>query len=184
LADNKELDEELLDEEMEVEDAEATEVEGEASESEESEIKDKKDEKIAELTDRYKRLLAEFDNFRKRTEKEKAQMFEIGAKTVLEKMLPVVDNFERGFKTVDPEDADDAFVVGMDKIYKQFMTTFETLGVTQISTADTEFDPNLHEAVMHVDDDSVGDNVIVEEFQKGYMYKDTVLRHSMVKVAN
>ena len=146
--------------------------------------KDERDEKIEELTDRVTRQMAEFDNFRKRTEKEKAAMYEIGAKSVIEKLLPVVDNFERGFSTVAEEDKDDAFVKGMEMVYKQIMTTFETIGVKPIEAVGQEFNPDLHNAVMHVDDESAGENIVVEEFQKGYTYHDSVVRYSMVKVAN
>lgn len=146
--------------------------------------KDPRDEKIEELTDRVTRQMAEFDNFRKRTEKEKAAMYEIGAKNVIEKLLPIVDNFERGFLTVAEEDREDAFVKGMEMVYKQIMTTFETIGVKPIEAVGKEFNPDLHNAVMHVDDESVGENTIVEEFQKGYTYQDSVVRYSMVKVAN
>lgn len=145
--------------------------------------KDKKDEKIEELTDRLTRQMAEFDNFRKRTEKEKANMYAIGARDIVEKILPVVDNFERGLATVEhPEE--DPFADGMNKVYKQLTKTLEDLGVTVIEAVGKEFDPNLHNAVMHVEDEEVGENIIVEEFQKGYKYKETVVRHSMVKVAN
>ena len=147
------------------------------------EKKDKKDEKIEELTDQIKRQMAEFDNYRKRTEKEKASMYVIGAKDIVEKILPVVDNFERGLAAA-ADKADDPFVDGMSKIYKQLMTTLEELGVSQIEAVGKEFDPNFHNAVMHVEDEEVGDNIIVEEFQKGYIYKEFVVRHSMVKVAN
>ena len=146
--------------------------------------KDPKDEKIEELTDRVTRQMAEFDNFRKRTEKEKSAMYEIGAKSVIEKLLPIVDNFERGFSTVAEEDKEDSFVKGMEMVYKQILTTFETIGVKPIEAVGQEFNPDLHNAVMHVDDETVGDNIIVEEFQKGYTYRDTVVRYSMVKVAN
>lgn len=147
------------------------------------EKKDKKDEKIEELTDRLTRQLAEFDNYRKRTEKEKASMYTIGAKDIVEKILPVVDNFERGLATVEhPED--DPFAEGMNKIYKQLVKTLEDMGVTVIEAVGQEFDPNLHNAVMHVEDEEAGENIIVEEFLKGYKYKDIVVRHSMVKVAN
>lgn len=148
------------------------------------EKKDKKDEKIEELTDRVRRQMAEFDNFRKRTEKEKTQMFETGAKSIVEKILPVVDNFERGLAAVTEEEKGTPFVEGMEKIYKQMMTVLEEAGVKAIEAVGQEFDPNLHNAVMHVEDESVGENVVVEEFQKGYTYKDFVVRHSMVKVAN
>ena len=144
--------------------------------------KDKKDEKIEELTDRVKRQMAEFDNFRKRTEKEKASMYEIGAREIIEKILPVVDNFERGLAAVPEEEKDSPFADGMTKIYKQMMT--EEMGVKAIDAVGEEFNPDYHNAVMHVEDEEAGENVVVEEFQKGYMYKDGVLRHSMVKVVN
>lgn len=146
--------------------------------------KDKKDEKIEELTDRITRQMAEFDNFRKRTEKEKSQMYEIGAKDIIEKMLPVVDNFERGLDAVKEEDKEDPFIQGMEMVYKQLMTVLGELGVKPIEAVGKEFDPNLHNAVMHVEDENFGENIIAEEFQKGYMYRDSVVRHSMVKVAN
>lgn len=146
--------------------------------------KDKKDEQIEDLTDRLRRQMAEFENFRKRTEKEKSQMFDMGAKTIVEKVLPVIDNFERGLAAVPEDKKEDAFVVGMDKIYKQFLTTLEEAGVKPIEAVGQEFDPNFHNAVMHVEDEELGENVVAEELQKGYMYRDTVVRHSMVKVAN
>ena len=146
--------------------------------------KDKKDEQIADLTDKLTRQMAEFDNYRKRTEKEKSAMYEIGAKDVIEKILPIVDNFERGFATVAEEEKENPFVQGMDKVYKQLLTMLEGLGVKPIEALGQEFNPDLHHAVMHVEDEEVGENVIVEEFQKGYMYRDSVVRYSMVKVAN
>ncbi|MGN0352623.1 MAG: nucleotide exchange factor GrpE [Roseburia sp.] len=146
--------------------------------------KDKKDEQIEELTDRLKRQMAEFENFRKRSEKEKSQMYDMGAKSVIEKILPVVDNFERGLAAVPEEQKEDAFVSGMDKTYKHMMSMLEEAGVTPIEAVGQEFDPNFHNAVMHVEDEELGDNVVAEELQKGYMYRDTVVRHSMVKVAN
>ena len=146
--------------------------------------KDKKDEKIEELTDRLTRQMAEFDNFRKRTEREKSQMYEVGAKDIIEKILPVVDNFERGLDAVKEEDKEDPFIQGMEKVYKQLMTTLEGIEVKPIEAVGQEFDPNLHNAVMHVEDENLGENIIAEEFQKGYMYRDSVVRHSMVKVAN
>ena len=146
--------------------------------------KDKKDELIEELTDKNKRMLAEFENFRNRSEKEKSAMFEVGAKTVIEKILPVIDNFERGL-TQKPEGTEaEGFVTGMDMVYKQLLTSLDELGVKPIEAVGKEFDPELHNAVMHVEDEEAGENIVVEEFQKGYMYKDTVVRHSMVKVAN
>ena len=146
-----------------------------------SKKKDKKDEQIEELTDRLKRTMAEFDNFRKRTEKEKSAMYEIGAKDIIEKILPVVDNFERGLAQA-PQD--DPFADGMEKIYKQLTTTMEGMGVEPIEAVGKEFNPDFHNAVMHVEDESVGENIVVEELQKGYTYKGFVVRHSMVKVAN
>ena len=146
--------------------------------------KDKKDEQIADLTDKLTRQMAEFDNYRKRTEKEKSAMYEIGAKDIVEKILPVVDNFERGLQSVAEDNKEDPFVQGMDKIYKQLMTTLEGIGVKPIEAVGQEFNPDFHNAVMHIDDENFGENVAVEEFQKGYMYHDTVVRHSMVKVAN
>ena len=147
--------------------------------------KKKKDNKleqqIEDLTDRLKRNMAEFDNFRKRTEKEKSSMYIIGAKDIIEKILPVVDNFERGLAQATEGDP---FAEGMEKIYKQLTTTLENLGVEPIEAVDKEFNPDLHNAVMHVEDESVGDNIVVEELQKGYTYKGFVVRHSMVKVAN
>ena len=148
------------------------------------EKKDKKDEKIEELTDRVRRQMAEFDNFRKRTEKEKTQMFETGAKSIVEKILPVVDNFERGLAAVTEEEKGSPFVEGMEKIYKQMMTMLEEAGVKPIEAVGQEFDPNLHNAVMHIEDEEFGENIIAEEFKKGYTYRDSVVRHSMVKVAN
>ena len=144
--------------------------------------KDKKDEKIEELTDQVKRHMAEFDNYRKRTEKEKASMYIIGAKDIVEKILPVVDNFERGLATA--AGSEDPFVQGMEKIYKQLLTTLDEVGVKPIEAVGKEFNPDFHNAVMHVEDEEARENIIVEEFQKGYLYKDFVVRHSMVKVAN
>lgn len=146
--------------------------------------KDKKDEQIEELKDKLTRQMAEFDNFRKRTEKEKSAMYEIGAKDIIEKILPVVDNFERGLGAVTEEQKEDSFVAGMEMIYKQIMTTLDSVGVKAIEAVGNEFDPDFHNAVMHVEDEEVGENIVVEEFQKGYTYRDAVVRHSMVKVAN
>lgn len=146
--------------------------------------KDPRDEKIEDLTDRLKRSMAEFDNFRKRTEKEKSAMYEIGARDIIEKILPVVDNFERGLAAV-PEDAkDNPYADGMEKIYKQMVKTLEDLGVKPIEAVGKEFDPNFHNAVMHVEDENFGENVVSMELQKGYRYRDSVVRHSMVQVAN
>ena len=146
--------------------------------------KDKKDEKIEELTDRLTRQMAEFDNFRKRTEKEKSQMYEIGAKDIIEKILPIVDNFERGLSSMPEEEKSTPFAEGMEKIYKQLMTTLESIDVKPIEAVGKEFNPDFHNAVMHVEDEELGENIIAEEFQKGYTYRDSVVRHSMVKVAN
>lgn len=146
--------------------------------------KDPKDDLIEELKDRNQRQMAEFDNFRKRTEKEKASMYEIGAKDIIEKILPIVDNFERGLALVSEEEKENSFVQGMDKVYKQMVKALEDAGVEAIDAAGKEFDPNLHNAVMHVEDEALGDNIVAEELQKGYTYKGSVVRHSMVKVAN
>ncbi|MBP3609702.1 MAG: nucleotide exchange factor GrpE [Lachnospiraceae bacterium] len=175
--------------EMEAENSEEAAQEEETTEKKgffkKKDKKDKKDEKIEELNDRLMRQMAEFDNFRKRSEREKSQMFEIGAKDIVEKILPVIDNMERGLATVSEEElAANAFAQGMEKVYKQFMTVMEQAGVKPIEALGAEFNPDFHNAVMHVDDETVGENIIVEEFQKGYMYKESVVRHSMVKVAN
>ena len=145
--------------------------------------KDKKDEKIEELTDKLTRQMAEFDNFRKRTEKEKSQMYEIGARDIIEKLLPIVDNFERGLEAV-PKGDEHPFMEGMDKVYRHLMTTLEGVGVKPIEAVGYEFNPDFHNAVMHVEDDNYGENTVIEELQKGYTYRDNVIRHSMVKVAN
>lgn len=146
--------------------------------------KDKKDQKIEELEDKVKRQLAEFENFRNRTEKEKSRMYEFGARDVIEKMLPVVDNFERGLAAIPEEEKGGPVASGMEMIYKQMMTTLEGLGVTPIDALNKPFDPNFHNAVMHVEDEEIEESTVVEEFQKGYIYKDHVIRYSMVKVAN
>ena len=202
---NQELEKEL-DETVE-ETVEAEEVLEEASETEEvaektseeteetseekkgifgkkKEKKDKKDLKIEELEDKVKRQLAEFENFRNRTEKEKSRMYEFGARDVIEKMLPVVDNFERGLAAIPEEEKGGPVASGMEMIYKQIMTTLEGLGVQPIEALNKPFDPNFHNAVMHVEDDEIEESTVVEEFQKGYIYKEHVIRYSMVKVAN
>ena len=145
--------------------------------------KDKKDGQIADLQDRVKRQMAEFENFRKRSEKEKSQMYDMGARSMLEKILPVVDNFERGLDGL-PEGEEDPFADGMKMVYKQLMTALTDAGVKEIEAIGKEFDPEIHNAVMHIDDDQYGENEIVEVLQKGYTYHDGVVRHSMVKVAN
>ena len=146
--------------------------------------KDKKDLRIEELEDKVKRQLAEFENFRNRTEKEKSRMFEFGARDVIEKMLPVVDNFERGLAAIPEEEKGGPVASGMEMIYKQMMTTLEGLGVKPIEALNQPFDPNFHNAVMHVEDEEIEESTVVEEFQKGYIYKENVIRYSMVKVAN
>ncbi len=142
------------------------------------------EEKIADLSDKLMRQMAEFDNFRKRTEKEKSQMFEIGAKSVIEKLLPVVDNFERGLAAVPEEEKSGAFYMGFEKIYQQMVEMLKGIGVTPIEAVGKEFDPVFHNAVMHAEDENAGDNIVAEEFQKGYLYHDAVVRPSMVKVVN
>lgn len=193
----KAAEQEASAQEIEIEDAEqeeATEAaEGTVEETEEAEKKglfkrkpkkDKKDEKIEELTDKLTRQMAEFDNYRKRTEKEKSGMYEIGAKDVIEKILPVIDNFERGLAAVPEDQKEDSFVTGMEMVYKQIMTTLDGIGVKPIEAVGQEFNPDLHNAVMHVADEELGENIVAEEFQKGYTYRDSVVRYSMVKVAN
>ena len=156
----------------------------ETSEEEDGEEDPDGGKKIEELTDRLTRQMAEFDNFRKRTDKEKSQMYEIGAKDIINKILPVVDNFERGLAAVPEEEKKNPVLEGMEKVYKQLMTTLEEIGVKPIEAVGQEFNPDFHNAVMHVEDEELGENIIAEEFQKGYTYHDSVVRHSMVKVAN
>ena len=164
------------------------EAEDEASDNEKKDEptgkKDKKDTIIAELNDKVMRQMAEFENFRKRTEKEKTQMFDMGAKAIIEKILPIVDNFERGLASVPEDSESDSFAEGMKMIYKQMTTALEQAGLEPIEAVGTTFDPEIHNAVMHIDDEAYGENEVVEEMQKGYKYHDTVVRHSMVKVAN
>ena len=145
--------------------------------------KDQRDQKIEELTDQVRRQMAEFDNFRKRTDREKATMFDMGKRDVIEQILPVVDSFERGLGDMK-EESEDPFRQGMQKIYRQLTKALEELGVKPIEAVGKPFDPNFHNAVMHCEDESAGENIIVQEFQKGYMLNDVVIRHSMVKVAN
>ena len=165
--------------------AETKETEKESKESEAKEArKDPKDAQIEELQDRLKRQMAEFDNFRKRTEKEKAAMYEIGAKDIIEKILPVLDNFERGLAAVPEDEKGSSFAEGIEKIYKQFVKTLEDAGVESIEAVGKQFDPNLHNAVMHVEDEKYGENEIAMDLQKGYKYRGSVVRHSMVQVAN
>ena len=165
------------------ENQEAETRENEAKEAKDAK-KDPKDAQIEELQDRLKRKMAEFDNFRKRTEKEKAAMYEIGAKDIIEKILPVLDNFERGLAAVPEDEKDSSFAEGIEKIYKQFVKTLEDAGVESIEAVGKQFDPNLHNAVMHVEDEKYGENEIAMELQKGYKYRGSVVRHSMVQVAN
>ncbi len=184
-AESEEISESVNEEETEEAAEETADSEEKKSFFKKKEKKDKKDEKIEELNDRLMRQMAEFDNFRKRSEREKSQMFEIGAKDIVEKILPVIDNMERGLATVSPEVMEaDAFAQGMEKVYRHFMTVLEQAGVKPIEAVGCEFNPDFHNAVMHVEDEEAGENVVVEEFQKGYMYKESVVRHSMVKVAN
>lgn len=188
----EEMDEEVK-EIAETEETEATEetaevetneAEAEGSEEVSETAVDEADGKLKEAVEKYQRLFAEFDNFRKRTDKEKAARYDMGAKDVVEKILPVLDNFELALKNVPDDKEASAFAEGMEMIHKQFVKVLEDLGVTPIEAVGKEFDPNFHNAVMHVDDEEAGDNIVVEEFQKGYMYKEHVVRYSMVKVAN
>ncbi|MBP5305693.1 MAG: nucleotide exchange factor GrpE [Lachnospiraceae bacterium] len=171
--------------------AEKTEETKEASGGKDEKKKKKADkkeqayeEKIAELNDRVMRQMAEFDNYRKRTEKEKSQMFEIGAKDIIEKVLPVVDNFERGLSALSEEEKESAFAQGIEKIYKQLTQVLADAGVEPIEAVGKEFNPDFHNAVMHAEDENLGENIVAEEFQKGYTYRGSVVRHSMVKVVN
>lgn len=145
---------------------------------------EKSEAKVADLTDRYQRLMAEFENARKRNAKEQSHMYDVGAKEVLAKLLPVIDNFERGIDALSEEEKEGAFAQGILKIYQQLMTIFGEIGVTPMDAKGKEFNPDYHNAVMHEEDPEMGENLVSEEFQKGYMYKDSVLRHSMVKVVN
>ena len=166
--------------------AEAKEAETDTDETTETseKVENEEADETAKETDKLTRQMAEFDNFRKRTEKEKSQMYEVGAKDIIEKILPVVDNFERGLDAVKEEDKEDPFVQGMEKVYKHLLTTLEGIEVKPIEAVGQPFDPNFHNAVMHVEDENFGENIVAEEFQKGYTYRDSVVRHSMVKVAN
>ena len=198
----KELNEEMMTEEIQAEDIETVEVEEEAAEAVETEEaedaeaseekkkgffgkdkKDKKDEKIAELNDRLIRQIAEFDNFRKRTEKEKSQMYMVGASEVIEKLLPVVDNFERGLAAMTEEEKSTAFAQGIEMVYKQMMTVLGDMGVTPIEAAGVEFNPDFHNAVMQAPSEEYESGIVIQELQRGYMYKEKVIRYSMVMVA-
>ncbi len=175
-------EEEASENTAETENSEKKEKDGKKPFKKKEKKKDKRDEQIEQLTDRVTRQMAEFENFRRRTDLEKSQMFDMGAKNIVEKILPVVDNFERGLATV--EEGADPFADGMLMIYKQMLTALEEAGVKPIEAVGQEFNPDFHNAVMHIEDEELGENVVAEEFQKGYMYKDSVVRHSMVKVAN
>lgn len=173
------------------EDTEAAEQTGEEAASDGKKAKlfgkkskkaDPRDEKIKELEDRDLRRMAEFENFRKRSEKEKSQMFDMGAKSIVEKLLPVVDNFERGLATLTDEQRDEPFAQGIEKVYQQLNKTLEEMGVTAIEAVGKEFDPNLHNAVMQTESDEYESGIVAQELQKGYMYRDIVVRHSMVAV--
>lgn len=164
------------------ENAEEAKAEGKKLFGKKEKKKDKAQERIEELEDKVKRQLAEFENFRNRSEKEKTAMYEVGAKSVIEKLLPVIDNFERGFLTVPEEEKDSPFVDGMNKVYKQLITELESIGVKPIEAVGLEFDPNLHNAVMQVESEEYESGVVAQELQKGYTYRDTVVRHSMVAV--
>jgi molecular chaperone GrpE len=176
----------------EAEDAEAEEGEegkkswaerrAEKKQAKEDKKSDAMKEQIDQLQDKVKRQLAEFENFRKRSEREKETMFETGARSVIEKILPVVDNFERGLATVNPEQENDAFVDGMNKVYKQLIKELDAIGVKPIEAVGKEFDPNLHNAVMQVESEEYESGIVAAELQKGYTYRDTVVRHSMVSV--
>ena len=185
----EEIEEEFEEVESDILEAESEEVIQEDNKESKKKLfgkkkKDKRDEKIEELTDKLTRQMAEFDNFRKRTDKEKSHMYEIGAKDIIEKLLPVVDNFERGFEAISEEEKNHPFIEGMDKVYKHLMTTLESVGVKPIEAVGETFNPDFHNAVMHVEDEEYGENTVIEEFQKGYTYRDGVVRYSMVKVAN
>ena len=188
VAEEKEVTEEITEEtteevaDAETSEAEETKTEGKKLFGKKEKKKDKSQEKIEELEDKVKRQLAEFENFRNRTEREKTAMFETGAKSVIEKILPVIDNFERGLMTVPEEDKESPFVDGMNKIYKQMVTELESIGVKPIEAVGLEFDPNLHNAVMQVESEEYESGVVAQELLKGYTYHDTVVRHSMVAV--
>lgn len=193
--DNKEILEEETVAEDAVKEAEAAQTEDAPVKEESSEKKDKKkdkenkkikelEEKIKELEDMRLRQMAEFQNFRNRTDKEKSQMFDMGAKNVIEKMLPVVDNFERGLNAIPEEEKNSSFAEGMAKIYKQLMTELDNLGVKPIEAKGKEFDPNLHNAVMQVESEELESGIVAEELQKGYTFHDSVVRHSMVSVVS
>lgn len=162
---------------------EETEAINDLEESHEND-KDSKDLKIEELSDKLIRSVAEFENFRKRSEKEKANMFSMGAKTIIEVILPVIDNFERGLTSIAEEEKESGFAQGIDMIYKQLMSVLEGVGVKPIEAVGKPFDPDFHNAIMHEESDEYDDNIVIEEFLKGYTYNDVVVRYSTVKVVN
>ena len=193
MAEEKEMQEQEVKEETKEAEKTAEEVTPEAETPDSKEDKKKKkpdkkekvyEEKIAELNDKLMRQLAEFDNYRKRTTEEKSKMFEMGAKDIIEKILPVVDNFERGLSALSEEEKGSAFAQGIEKIYKQLTQVLTDAGVEPIEAVGKEFNPDFHNAVMHAEDENLGENIVAEEFQKGYTYKGSVVRHSMVKVVN
>lgn len=180
---NEEMTEEVVSEEVPEEgSAEESKQDNSKEKKKKKEKKDKKDEQIEELTDRVKRQLAEFENFRNRTEKEKASMYELGAKSVVEKILPVIDNFERGLDSIPEADKESPVATGMQMIYKQLITELDKIGVKPIEAVGQEFDPNFHNAVMQTQSDEYDSGIVAAELQKGYMYHDSVVRHSMVSV--
>lgn len=178
----EELEEEASAKEETQEETEKQPEEKEEKKSKSKKKKDKKDEQIEELKEQVKRQMAEFDNFRKRTEKEKTQMFEVGAKSIIEKILPVIDNFERGLATIPEEEKESPFADGMNMIYKQLMAELEQVGVVTIEAIGAEFNPEFHNAVMQVENDELESGMVAQELQKGYAYRDSVVRHSMVAV--
>ena len=195
-ATDKEIEEDIIEaegveEEIEAEEADPTEKKKKERKLKWTKAEDKVqkatealEEKVKATEDKYARLFAEFDNFRKRSEKEKTQRYDFGVKEIVEKILPAIDNFERGLAAVPEDKSEDSFVVGMNMTYKLLLKALEDAGVKPIEAVGQTFNPEYHNAVMHVDDPEVGENIIVEEFQKGYTYKDHVVRYSMVKVAN
>ena len=197
MEEEKKVSDESIVEEAKADSQEAAQPEEKAEEAKEAKSKKKKksaaaleielkksEEKAAEMTDKYQRLMAEFENARKRNAKEQSHMYDVGAKEVLTKLLPVVDNFERGLDSLSEEEKEGAFAQGFIKIYQQLITTLEEIGVKPMDAVGKEFNPDFHNAVMHEENEEMGENLVSEEFQKGYMYKDVVLRHSMVKVVN
>ena len=197
MEEEKKVSDESIVEEAEADSKEAAKAEEKTEEAKETKTKKKKksaaaleielkksEEKAAEMTDKYQRLMAEFENARKRNAKEQSHMYDVGAKEVLTKLLPVVDNFERGLDALSEEEKEGAFAQGFIKIYQQLITSLEEIGVKPMDAVGKEFNPDFHNAVMHEENEEMGENLVSEEFQKGYMYKDSVLRHSMVKVVN